>query len=131
MDSVNDARRFELLDLVLRARVGPPKKEPSLVPLAAPSEAEKPVRLAPELLTKYVGNYRFDRFTFRVTKVSDELMLYSPRFGSFSLRPLSETRFMIVDLELPVEFELDADGNPVRMIGEFVPDKPRIGRKVG
>jgi hypothetical protein len=131
MDSVSDAKRFKLLDLVLRARVGPPKTEPSLVALTPSAERHEPVRVAPAILAKYVGDYRFDRFTFRVTKVGDELTLYSPRLGRFPLRPLSETRFMIGDLELPVRFEWDAAGEPVRMVGEFVPGKPRVGERVG
>ncbi len=140
MDEVEDPDRFKLLDLVLRARVAPPKPDPKLVPLPASPKRAKTVVLDRDTLAKYVGRYEFVRFTlkkfrfekliFKIKKTGGELMVECPDMGRFLLRPMSKTRFMIEDLELPIRFELDDKGKPVRIIGEFVPGRPLAGRRV-
>ena len=122
------AARFELLDLVLRARVSEPKPNAKLVPLPGRLERPEVVRLDPSILAKYAKEYDFEKFRLRVRAVGDGLLLSGPGMGSFSLLPRSKAQFIVEDLEAPVTFELDADGNPLRMIGEFAPGKRLEGR---
>ena len=118
---VKDSERFALLDLVLRARVSPPKPDAKLVPLPSRAKHTDVVRLDPSVLSKYAKRYDFGEFSLRVRAVGDGLLLSGPGMGSFSLLPRSRTQFVVEDLEAPVTFELDAAGRPLRMIGEFAP----------
>ncbi|MBN1591054.1 MAG: serine hydrolase [Pirellulales bacterium] len=130
MHIVSDPDRLRLIDLVLRARVAPPKDDPQLVPLPVSRERADIVKLDPDTLSKYVGHYAFNKFEFSIKRSGSDLMLESPKIGRFLLQPTSETRFMIEDVELPVRFELDDKGNPTRLIAESVLGKPVKGQYV-
>jgi len=82
------------------------------------------------VLRKYAGEYDFDKFRLRVKVAGNGLLIGDSRTGDFSLLPRSATEFIVEDLEAPVTFELDDDGRPLRMIGEFAPGKPLEGRPV-
>ena len=127
---VKDAERFKLLDLILRARVARPKPRPKLVPLPAACPHGAFVKLDPQAARKYTGQYDFKHFKLRVKASGDGLLVGSAGMGDFSLLPRSRTEFFIEDLEAPVTFELDDDGRPVRMFGEFAPGKRIEGRRV-
>jgi len=120
---VKDSERFRLIDLVLRARVSGPTPNPELVPLPGGSKPAGIVKLDPKTLARYAKEYQFDDFKLRVKVAGDGLLIGSPGMGDFSLLPRSQTEFVVEDLDAPVSFELDADGNPLRMIGEFAPGK--------
>ncbi len=127
---VQSSERFELLSLILDARVGPPKPNPKLSPLPAAGEAVKTVKLTPETLAKYAGEYQFEDFTLTVKAGGDGLLIGAPGVGDFSLLPRSETEFLWEDLGAPVTFDLDSAGKPVRMIGGFAADKKFEGRPI-
>jgi hypothetical protein len=140
MDEVNDSDRLKLLDLILRSRVAPPKPDAKLVPLPVEPKQAEPVALDPAKLAKYVGRYefvqftrkklKFEKLTFDVNRDGENLVVDCPDMGRFLLRPTSETRFMIEDIELPIWFVLDDEGTPIRVIGEFVPERPITGQRV-
>ena len=127
---VKDSERFELLDLVLRARVSEPKPNPELIPLPGCLKRAGIVRLDPSILAKYAKEYEFEKFKLRVKVAGNGLLIGGPGMGDFSLLPRSETEFIVEDLDAPVALELDADGNPLRMIGEFAPGKRLQGLPV-
>ena len=125
---VKDSERFKLVDLILRARVGEPKPSPKLIPLPCSSGHGDVAKLAPSVLAKYAKQYAFEDFKLRVKTAGDHLLIGGPGMGYFSLLPRSETEFVVEDLDAPVAFELDAEGNPLRMTGEFAPGKTVVGR---
>ncbi len=127
---VKDSERLKLLELILSARVGKPKPRAKLVPLPCLGKRADIVTLDPSVLRRYAGQYEFEGFKLCVKAVDDGLLIGGPGVGSFSLLPRSKTEFSIEDLDAPVTFELDDDGNPLRMIGEFAADKKRVGRPV-
>lgn len=127
---VRDSERFKLLDLVLRARDSATKPNPKLVPLPGRAKRADVVKLDPSILPKYVKQYDFEKYRLGVSVVDDGLLIGNPGMGTFSLLPRSETQFIVEDIEAPVTFELDADGHPLRMIGEFAPGKKTEGRPV-
>ena len=127
---VQTSQRFELLSLILDARVGPPKSRPSLIPLPAAPESVETITLAPETLAKYAGEYQFEGFKLAVKTAGGGLLIGAPVVGDFSLLPRSEAEFFWEDLDAPVVFKLDSAGNPVRMIGGFAADKKFEGRPV-
>jgi len=127
---VKDSERFRLLDLVLRARTHAPKPNPRLIPLPrAPGHGDL-VELAPRVLAKYAGQYAFEEFKLHVKTAGDHLLIGGPGMGYFSLLPRSETELVVEDLDAPVRLDLDADGNPLRITGEFAPGNPVVGRPV-
>ena len=127
---VRDSERFELLDRVLRARVGEPKPNPQLIPLRASRKRVEVMKLDSSVLAKYAKEYDFDDFKLCVKTAPEGLLIGGAGMGDFSLLPRSRTEFLVEDLEAPVAFELDRNGGPVRMIGEFAPDKTLVGRPV-
>jgi CubicO group peptidase (beta-lactamase class C family) len=120
---VKDSERFRLLELMLRARTGPPRPEPELAPLAASAPPVEFVRLEADALSKYAGEYDFGEFTLRVRVVGDSLRIGRPGRGEFGLLPRSAHEFTVEDLDAPVVFQRDADAGPLRMIAEFAPGK--------
>lgn len=118
-NSVDDVNKLTLVNMILDARVSKPKTRPELKPLKVlphPAEAQN---LNPDLLTKYVGRYGFEGNTTIQAKMDGEtLIIYEPHNGAFGLIPISSTQFIAEDLLIPVSFELDSNGSPVRMVLE-------------
>ncbi len=120
---VKDSERFRLLDLVLRARIGPPRPEPELVPFAASAPPVEVVRLEADALSKYAGEYDFGEFALRVRVVGESLRIGRPGRGEFGLLPRSAHEFTFEDLDAPVVFQRDAEAGALCMIAEFAPGK--------
>lgn len=125
---VEDSERFELWDMVLSARVSRPKPNPRLVALESPPKRDDTVKLDPDILDRYAAEYDFEKFKLRVKAAGRNLLISGPGMGSFSLLPLSETEFIMEDVEAPVAFELDDNGNPLQMTIETAPGDCRHGR---
>jgi len=125
---VEDSERFELLDMILSARVARPKPSPRLTPLESPPRRAGVVKLDSTVLEKYAAEYDFGKFKLRVETAGSNLVLSGPGMGTFSLLPLSRTQFILEDVEAPVVFELDDNGNPVQMTIETAPGEKRLGR---
>ncbi|MHC4177983.1 MAG: hypothetical protein ACYSWU_10770, partial [Planctomycetota bacterium] len=127
---VKDSERFELLDLVLRARVGEPSPNPELVLLPASPKRVDIIKLDPGVLPTYAMEYDFEDFRLLVKTVGDGLTISGPGMGEFSLLPLSETEFIMEDVGAPVTFDFDENGNPLGMTVETLPGKKSLGRPV-
>jgi len=126
--AVDDTERFTLVDLILRARVGPPKPNPRLIDIEDPPRHPDAVELPDDTLPRYVGRYRLGPLALNVTREGRELLIGNPGMGRFGLVPLSPTRFVIEDVEAPVAFTLDEDGRPTTISIEFTPGKPLRGK---
>ena len=127
---VKDSERFMLLDMGLRARVSQAKAEPKTVPLKCSRTSAGTVELAPSDLDKYAGEHDFKEFKLRVKRSGDRLLIGNPGMGDFGLLPLSKTRFLIEDVEVPVTIPLDDSGSPTGMIIESSPENRFEGRPV-
>ena len=127
---VKDSDRFRLLELILRARVGRPSPKAKLIPLPASLKRTEKVQLDSQVLSKYARQYDFGGFQLHVKTAGDGLLIGGPGIGQFGLLPLSETQFVVEDLQAPVAFELDEEGNPLRISAEFAPGKRIRGRPV-
>jgi len=127
---VKDSERFKLLDLILQARIGPPKRRAKLVPGPDAPKAPRPVEIPPGVLKRYAVEYDFGEFRTRVRLVGNELLLSAARTGQFALLPRSATEFVIEDVEAAVRFEVE-DGRPQTMAVEFSPGEFTAGRFVG
>lgn len=112
---VKDSERFKLLELILDARTSPPQADPKLVPLVTAAEPVQTVVLPPDELDRYARLYEFDSFQIRVKRDGDGLVIGQPGKAAFRLLPLSQTEFFIKDVQLPVSFELDENGEPIQM----------------
>lgn len=68
-------------------------------------------------LSSYVHEYASERFTCKITYESDRLRFHclSPMQWTEYLLPQSSTYFRLEDSEMPVYFELDTDGRPMRI----------------
>lgn len=127
---VEDAKRLELLDLVLRARAREPSPDPKLVPLPTLPKRAGIVGLDPRILPRYATEYDFEDFRLRVKTTDDGLTVSGSRMGEFSLLPLSETEFVMEDVGAPVVFETDEKGNVIGVTIETAPGKKLQGRPV-
>jgi len=125
---VKDEERFQLLAMILDARVAPPPPDPKLTRLRTSRKPIDTVELEPGTLDRYVGSYDFDAFQLRVTRSDDGLLIGHPGKGDFRLLPLSPMEFSIEDVELPVTFKLDESADPTEMTIKTGPDKTLIGR---
>ncbi len=61
-------------------------------------------------LKTYMGNYRFAWGDMAINREVNFLTLESPSWGIYRLLPVSETKFIIEDMESPLEFEFDENG---------------------
>jgi hypothetical protein len=65
--------------------------------------------------------------TVAIEKHNGHLLARMPEGCPFRLRALSETEFILEDVEAPVVFELDERGNVTRMVVGFAPNKELHG----
>lgn len=126
--SVVSKERLKLLRMVLEAKVSEPKADPELVPLAAAPKRADIINLDSSVLDKYVGEYQFPgNYIAQIRKVEGNLLIDSPEAGKFTLLSLSETEFIMEDVDAPVSFELSDDGKPLYMTIEFPPGEKCCG----
>ena len=127
---VKDSERFKLLDMILRARVSQPKADPKMVPFECSREKSDAIQIDPSILDRYTREYDFGEFKLCVKRSGDCLLIGSPGMGDFSLLPLSDTKFLMEDVRLPVAFRFDDNGNPARMTIEPSMEERFEGRPV-
>jgi pimeloyl-ACP methyl ester carboxylesterase len=98
---------------------GQPLPGPRIAALPVPKflKPMKVARVAPEVLAKYAGTYQVDDKNARKVFLLGD-MLFSQRTGAspVALRPQSDTEFFYEGSLTPARFELDAQGEPVRMV---------------
>ena len=129
--SVSSNERLELLGMILDAKVSESVADPESVPLAEMPKRTGVIAMDSSVLDKYVGEYRFpDDYTARIKKVNGHLLIDSPGAGTFTLLPLSPTRFVMEDVNAPVSFELADNGQPLYMTIEFTPGQECWGLAV-
>ena len=120
--SVSNDERLQLLGMILDAKNSKAKARPELLPLAERPKRIDVIKLDSSILDNYVGEYRFpDDYTARIQRVDNRLLIDSPGAGTFTLLPLSPSRFVMEDVNAPVSFELADDGQPLYMTIEFAP----------
>jgi len=107
----------ELFKLILGAKVSEPKPNPELIALQNSPSYQRPeiIHLKSDAMNKYVREYPLGDANMSVKNINGELLVDSPTFGKFKLLPVSETKFILEDLEQYVIFEFDDDGIPFRL----------------
>ena len=102
----------DIADIYLPAPVEPAKQ----VKKSPPAASKKPVRVGPEILDSYAGDYRLGPgqvFTF--IRKGDQLILSVPGM-SFPLVTLSKTEFLLGFADARITFQKDKQGN----VNQFV-----------
>lgn len=135
---------MRLVDAIVEARESSPKPDPMLVPLEAPKdtvEIDTTVRLdsyaasfdleKEEIFAESIPYVMGDIIGHRVRlEPRGDRMLMTDDLGQrFFLIPRSKTVFLIEDMEVPVVFELDEEGRPVRIALEAGPAWRITGRR--
>jgi CubicO group peptidase (beta-lactamase class C family) len=107
----------KLFRLILDAKVSEPKPNPELMALQNSPSYERPeiIHLKPDVMDKYVREYPQGDANLSVKNIDGELLIDSPTFGKFKLLPVSETKFVVEDLEHYAIFEFDDKGIPFRV----------------
>ena len=121
-----------LYNLTLDAQDRSPSLEPSLIPYETPERAFRGIQLESSIIERYLGDYELDDgSTVKIEKTDERLMcvFILPARGAFELVPLSETLFIIEDFEIPLVFEVDHEGNPLRMTMQVSPDTIWKGKR--
>jgi hypothetical protein len=80
------------------------------------SKPQESVRVDPEILDFYVGQYRFSSNNLTVTREEHRLFLEAPGMGRAELVPESETQFSIKTFDATIRFEKDEQGKITHLI---------------
>jgi uncharacterized protein DUF3471 len=102
----------------LSLRPTPPKPITSAAAFAARTAAHarehKTIELEPEILSRYVGQYRLDE-TIEIAIALDAGHLFAVAEGTprYRLEPTSEKEFYVADLDAEIAFDVDAAERPV------------------
>ncbi len=107
----------ELFRLTVDAKVSEPEPDPELIPLQNSPSYVRPetIEVDPNVLDKYVKEYPLGDTTMSVSRIDGKLLLDSPMFGKFRLLPVSETKFVVEDVEQYAVFEFGDDEMPFRL----------------
>lgn len=93
----------DIADIYLPALVEPVKKSP-------PAAAKKTVKVSPEILDSYAGDYRMGPGqVFTISRKGDQLILSVPGM-SFPLVTLSKTEFLLAFADARIAFQKDKEG---------------------
>lgn len=118
-DRVGGDDVLALLRRLIEARRGAPVDDPQLVALEEPRAGADVVRLAGELLDRFVGSYRYPSgHTVEVRRDEDRLLVSSERIGTYGLVPLGRRQFLVEDARYPVFFVPTSDGGGVDLVAE-------------
>ena len=127
-NSVGSEERLRLLGMVLDAKVSESEVEPELAPLVEMPRRANIIELDSSILDRYSGEYRFpDGYIAQIKELDGSLLINSPGAGTFTLLPLSQTQFIMEDIDVPVSFELGDEGKPLYMTIEFTPGEKCCG----
>jgi CubicO group peptidase (beta-lactamase class C family) len=108
---VLDRELTRLFDLILAAKTGTPSPAPELVTMESPSRVatEAP---RPELdRSKYVGRWTIDGRNALIREMNGDLVI-TDFDQNFRLLPVSASRFLVEDIEMYLNVELDYGGFP-------------------
>ena len=107
----------QLFNMILDARISEPKANPKLIALQSTPSYQRPeiIHLESNVTDKYVKEYQLGDRNMSIKKIDGDLLIDSPTFGKFKLFPVSETKFIVEDLEQYVIFEFDESGIPFRL----------------
>ncbi len=147
-ESTGRVELLQLIDAVLDAKVAPPKAKPHLVPLRVeprgiPAEPDVTIRLE-----DYEESFEFDNeelFTETIPYVIGDMIGQSVRIEAdhrrllmidnlgqkFILVPRSPREFRIEDVEIPVFFEVNDQGRPVKITLDASPAWRISGERIG
>jgi CubicO group peptidase (beta-lactamase class C family) len=120
-----EEHRERLINLLLNANMSEPNSNPKLELLKLNENKSKRILLTNDILSKYIGNYRFEQsnlseinadFTIKMYE-NGELIIENLHYAyKFELIPLSLDRFYIEDIGLYLKFEKDQIDNELRPI---------------
>ncbi len=115
---------WTILATILNARTGPPLAKPRFVEMEPPPPVDPGPTLSDSQLAPLTGSYRQEDNLARIQTTPDGLELESPTWGRYALIPRSATEFLVEDVELPLEFVLDASGGAMAIRIWFEADEP-------
>jgi CubicO group peptidase (beta-lactamase class C family) len=106
-----------LFKMILDAKVSKPKPNPKLIPLQNAPSFNRPeiIKLEPAIMDKYVREYPAGDGVTVVKKMGGHLILEAPNTRKFKLLPVSETKFVMEDIEQYALFEFDDNRIPMRV----------------
>jgi CubicO group peptidase (beta-lactamase class C family) len=94
----------DIIDIYLLAPTAPPVK------VSPPAAAKKSVKVSPEQLDQYAGDYRIGaRQVFTISRTGDQLYLSVPG-QKFALTALSETEFLFDIAQAQIAFQKNKEG---------------------
>ncbi|MGI9319228.1 MAG: hypothetical protein ACR2QW_18015, partial [bacterium] len=99
-----------ILREVLKARTGPPRRNPNLIRLDDNQTDEREHDLSSEQISRLTGEYKDTRVSVIVDEYQARLQITNPYSGRFYLLPVSDTEFVVEDEQYPGEFVLDETG---------------------
>ncbi len=118
-DRVQRDNIFELLNKLIEARDHKVALNPEFIALDEPSPALDAVRLPTDVRKEYTGTYNLaSGLVIDVTYQNNQLILYSNRFGTYGLIPLSRRQFLIEDVNETMFFAPTDTPDSVALISE-------------
>jgi CubicO group peptidase (beta-lactamase class C family) len=111
------APNSELFRLILDAKLSEPKLSPEFIALQDSPSYQRPeiIHLSSQAKDKYVRDYPLRNANMSVKKIDGDLLIDSPTFGKSKLFPVSDTKFVVEDLEHYAIFEFADKGIPYRL----------------
>lgn len=109
-----EANINQLIQLILDAKTGKPRRKPQTVPLEVKSRKLSTVVVSEQELRSYVGKYSHPFFReVEAYLHNGKLMVKGEILGTFSLFTQGDGKFVVEDLpELPLKFEKATAKNP-------------------
>ncbi len=130
-DEVGKSQRLKLFKMILDAKISEPKPRPELVTIAEKPKRTDIIKLDEKAMNKYLGKYEFaNNYIAQIRKLNGKLIIEGPATGKFTLFPLSETDFIMEDVDVPVLFKFDNEGIPLFVSIGFEPEEKCYGRLV-
>jgi hypothetical protein len=75
----------------------------------------EPIKIAETKFSDYMGTFSLPWEQIAINRELDYLTLESANWGIYRLLPLSDTKFIIEDMESPLEFEKNDDGKIISL----------------
>jgi len=114
----------DILEQVLRARMGPPRADPALADRPPSPPADSGTELTDGQRAALAGQYRKGNFVATVRVIDGRLEVETQRRGRFYLLPRGPTAFQMEDVGIRVEFKLDGTSKATAMLAWFEPGLP-------
>jgi CubicO group peptidase (beta-lactamase class C family) len=121
-------KSLTLLKKILTAKITAEIAQPDLIPLQPLKNERDHFNINPSKLDRYTGWYEFPSgYNFKISKTENQLLIDAPWMGTFKILPLSETKFIVEDIEIPVNFILK-NGVPETITVNYASGDIDIGR---